>query len=287
MPRDFDDGPAETGGPGMAGGRWWSWWAARGRLPLALAAILVGGFVFGYLVSLLAVFPPREMAGELVAVPEVVGETADEARRTLERSGLEYTEAAALHHPRPAGSVVAQEPLGGQLTRPGAEVQVTLSLGPKQRPVPDVVGLSHRQAEIALAQGGYEADVTWVDAEADVGQVVGTRPEPGTPVPLPGKVQLLVSAGPRLVETPDLVSRAVDEARTALERLGLRLGEVTRDSSSLTAPGTVLSQTPAAGTIVDRATRVSVVVAIAPTDSTRLESADTVTHDRTGNDGTR
>lgn len=261
MEYDSDVAPSEPPRPSR---RLWSWITPGRRLPVSVAAALGGGLAFGYLLTVLFVFPPQEAAGDFVLVPEVVGASAEEAQRSVEGRGLEYVEEAAFHHPKAVGSVLAQEPLPGQIAPPGAPVQVTLSLGPKERPVPDVVGLSHRQAEIALAQAGYEAEIDWVDAEADVGQVVGTRPEPGTPVPLPGRVRLLVSAGPRLVETPDLMSRSLAEARAALQRVGLRLGAVTQDSTSLAAPGTVLGQSPVEGSVVDRATPISVVVAIVP-----------------------
>ena len=53
-------------------------------------------------------------------------------------------------------------------------------------------------------------------------------------------------------------------ARATLERLGLRLGRVDEDSASLSAPGTVIAQSPAAGREVNRASGVSVTVAITP-----------------------
>jgi serine/threonine-protein kinase len=150
------------------------------------------------------------------------------------------------------------------MAQPGSAVELVTSLGPKLSPVPEVVGLGHSQAEIALARAGYESELDWVDADADVGQVVDTRPAPGTPLQLPGTVRLFVSAGPRRAPVPNLVTRSLSEARATLERLGLRLGDVRQDSASLAAPGTVLAQTPAAGTIVDRASRVRVTVAKMP-----------------------
>lgn len=264
MRRDSGVGPTESERPDPARSDWRAWVTTPQRLPVSLLGVVIGGFLFGYLLSVLLAFPSEDASTDLSQVPEVIGKTAEEARRLLERWGLGYEEVAALHNALPSGTVLAQGPLPSQLTRPGSAVSVTLSLGPKERPVPDVVGLSYRQAEIALQRAGYKSDVTRVDAEADVGQVVGTRPEPGTPLRLTGRVRLLVSAGPAMVETPDLLSRSLAEAQAAAERLGLKLGEVTQDSSSLAAPGTVLGQRPIAGTVVARATAISVTVATVP-----------------------
>jgi serine/threonine-protein kinase len=139
-----------------------------------------------------------------------------------------------------------------------------MSLGPPQPPVPDVVGLSREQAETVLLQAGFEVEVTWVDASADVGQVVGTRPGPGTRLELPGNVRLLISAGESTVQVPSLAMQSLAEAEATLRRLGLRLGEVSEDPAGFAAPGTVLAQSPAAGSEVARGGRISVTVAIAP-----------------------
>jgi serine/threonine-protein kinase len=242
---------------------------------VAGAALL--GLLLGYVVTVLFIFPPHNVAADLRRVPDVVGRTVGEARQRAERVDLAVVEALAVHHAQPVGTVVAQEPLAGQMATPGSPLRVTTSLGPPERPVPDVVGLSRDQAEMILLQAGFEVELTRVDASADVGQVVGTRPAPGTPVELPGAVRLLVSAGASTVQVPDLAMQSLAEAEATLRRLGLRLGEVAEDSASLAAPGTVLGQSPAAGAQAGRGTRVSVSIASAPlpaADSTVLP-ADT------------
>jgi serine/threonine-protein kinase len=228
------------------------------------AGLALAGLLLGYLISALFLFPTQNTAGELTRVPRVIGLPAEEARQAIEGAGLAYEEGPGLHGRHPAGTVVAQDPLPGQMAGPGSAVTVTLSLGPRLFPVPDVIGLSYAQAETALVRAGFESEVVWIDADAEVGQVIGTRPPAGTPIQLPGKVRVVASAGPRTVAVPDLVTRSLTEAEAMLKRLGLRLGSVGEDSVSQAAPGTVLTQRPAAGTVVARATRVNVTVAVAP-----------------------
>ncbi|UCC47566.1 MAG: PASTA domain-containing protein [Gemmatimonadota bacterium] len=263
MPQDFDAGSTDPSQPPEARGSWRLWTTEPRRLALTSVGVAAAGLLIGYLITVLAVFPSQSAGADLKRVPELVGRSAEEARSRVERAGL-VCEEVGLHHPEALGTVVAQEPLGGQMAEPGSPVRVTVSLGSKMRPVPDVVGLSHLQAEVALERAGYESELIWVDADADVGEVVGTQPAPGTPLGLPGQVSVLVSAGPRRVRVPDLMTRSLAEAQATLDRLGLRLGEVSEDSASLAAPGTVLRQSPRAGVEVARATRVSVSVAVAP-----------------------
>ena len=66
------------------------------------------------------------------------------------------------------------------------------------------------------------------------------------------EVTLQVSRGPEQVAVPDLVGESEDDARSALEEVGLRAGEVTEEENADEEPGTVLEQDPAAGDEVDR-----------------------------------
>lgn len=264
MPREsgvFAEVRQRQGGTPSVGHRRSSVWVIVART----IGVVGVGFGIGYLVTLLVLLPAQGDATDLVQVPELVGRTAESARELLSRRGLEYAEATSLYHPEaPAGVVVAQNLLPGQVARPGAQVRVTLSLGPRQRQVPDVGGLSRRQAEIVLERAGFRADVTFVDADANVGEVISTDPTAGTEVRLPGSVRLLVSAGPPRVEIPDLVTRSLPEAQSTLERLGLRVGQISRDWASQAAAGTVIGQSPGPGSVVDRGTSVSLTVAVVP-----------------------
>lgn len=232
------------------------------RAALAALGLAFAGFWIGYAISVLAVFPTEGTPGDLVSVPDLVGRDAEEARSVLEERRLEYVEAEALHHPTaPADEVIAQDPLARQLLRRGGSVEVTVSRGSEERPVPDVVGLRETQAIVVLEQSGFRPQLRTVDAEVDVGQVVGVRPEPGDRLRIPAEVVLLVSAGPRVVVVPNLVTRSLAEAGATLERLGLRLGRVVADSTGDAAPGTVLAQNPLPGTTVSRGDSISVAVA--------------------------
>lgn len=264
MQRDLDEEPAERNETEHPSVSWRAWISEPRRLLATVTGVAALGVLLGYLSAVLFVFPGHDSAVELIRVPDVVGLTESEARELVQRAGLTYVEEDGLHDRSAVGTLVAQQPLAGQMAQPGSAIRVTASLGPKLSPVPDVVGLGYSQAEIALGRAGYTAEIDWVDADADVGQVVDTRPAPGTPLQLPGTVRLFVSAGARRVAVPNLVTRSLSEARATLERLGLRLGDVLQDSASLAAPGTVLAQSPTAGAVVDRATRVQVTVANLP-----------------------
>ena len=256
------------------------------RAALAALGLAFLAFWIGYAISVFAVFPTEGTPGDLVSIPDLVGRDAEEVRRVLEERRLAYVEAESLHHPTaPAGEVIAQDPLARQLQRRGGSVEVTVSRGPEERPVPDVVGLREAQALVVLEQSGFRPQVRSVDAEVDVGQVVGVRPEPGDRLRIPADVWLLVSAGPRIVVVPNLVTRSLTEARATLERLGLRLGRVVADSTGEAAPGTVLAQNPLPGTTVGRGDSVSVAVAAPEPAPGAPPTDDGTDDDATNHDG--
>lgn len=241
--------------------------------------VALAGLCVGYVITAIFLLPSGGIAGELADVPTLVGESRAEARERVERAGLVYEETSGLPHPEPAGTVIAQEPLPGQVTEPGTAVRVTLSLGPRRRTVPDVVGLGQEQARAALTGEGFKTDLVWSDARADVGEVIGLEPEPGTVVTLPATIRVVASAGARRVRVPDLVDASLTEARATLARLGLEVGEVRRDHSAMTGPNTVIAQSPPAGTEVERGASVAVTVAEEPpagvTPADLIEPRDT------------
>lgn len=262
-----------------AGADWKEWISSPRRALILAAAVALAGLFVGYVITAIFLLPSGGIAGELTEVPTLVGRSRADARERVERAGLTYEETPGLPHPEPEGRVIAQEPLPGQVTEPGAAVRVTLSLGPRRRMVPDVVGLSQEQAQAALKGEGFGTDLVWSDARADVGEVIGVEPEPGTVVTLPATIRVLASAGARRVRVPDLLDASLAEARATLQRLGLEVGEVRKDYSAITGPNTVIGQSPQAGAEVERGATVAVTVAEEPpagfTPADLVESRDT------------
>jgi len=222
--------------------RWGRW-----IVSIVVVAAFFGG---GYLAAAQWVFPGGRPAQDasLVRVPDLVGLTEDEAQGRLDRLGLEYTvRSGVTHRLAPEGAVLAQDPLPGQYSRPGAPVYVSVSRGPELHVLPDVAGLSERQAMIVLERLGYQVGVERITHTLEQGRAVSTRPEAGTELAVPAEVTLVVSEGRPVVEVPELVGRHIDDAETALDGTGLELGAITYDPQALEAPGRIVGQYPPAG----------------------------------------
>ena len=94
----------------------------------------------------------------------------------------------------------------------------------------------------------------------DEGNVVDTSPAAGTLVERGTQVTMRVSKGAERVEVPDVGGETEENARSAIEGAGLRVGKITEQESK-EEPGTVLSQSPAAGKRVAKNSAVELTVA--------------------------
>ncbi|MCO4251038.1 Stk1 family PASTA domain-containing Ser/Thr kinase [Pseudarthrobacter raffinosi] len=95
-----------------------------------------------------------------IPVPSVVGLEEDAAVETIESAGLKADVAKDKVNDRhvPKGSVAAQSPATGTLTK-GGTVTLTISDGPKLVEVPSFIGKQAKEAEDALRALGFEVRV--------------------------------------------------------------------------------------------------------------------------------
>jgi eukaryotic-like serine/threonine-protein kinase len=231
--------------------------------PFLLAlGLLILGSGSGYLYATQVVFPSERGAHvDLSEVPDLRGMSVGEARVMLENRGFEAGRVDSILHPAiPAGEIVGQAPLAGQLTLPGGSVELTVSLGPEQRPIPDVTRLRVDRALTVLRTSGFEVTLDSIQADEPEGQVVATVPTAGTRVRVPSEIRMTVSLGPPLVELPDLVGLQEEEARARLAELGLVVGEVENRARFGFGDGDVLESFPQAGASVPRGSAVRLVI---------------------------
>jgi len=113
-----------------------------------------------------------------IETPDLVGLTAAEARRQLAALGL-TVEIVRLSSSRPVGTVLRQAPRAGSRLAEKSRVTLTVSSGPENVDVPDVVGLDEASARAELEQQGFEVSVTYeptTDPATD-GTVVRQSPD--------------------------------------------------------------------------------------------------------------
>ncbi|MFD3487789.1 PASTA domain-containing protein [Streptomyces sp. NPDC058665] len=98
--------------------------------------------------------------GSPVHMPDVTGQSEEEATASLEDAGLDVRIAAErVNSPEDAGSVARQSAKEGTKLARGDRVTLTISKGPRMIAVPDVTGKSIDAAKTELSEAGFEVKV--------------------------------------------------------------------------------------------------------------------------------
>jgi eukaryotic-like serine/threonine-protein kinase len=225
------------------GRRWWLWLLAL----LALLAIGIGLYLL--------------LRPEQLTVPSVVGLRSATASQILKDRGFEVDVVNVANADVERDQVAAQDPRPNTEAPEGSVVEITVSTGPGEAPVPTVAGLPRKEAEAQLRDAGFEPRVEKAFSDTvPKGRVIETTPPGGTTIDRGSTVILQVSRGREQAEVPDVVGQSEANARSEIEGAGLRVGKVTEEASEEES-GTVIEQTPAAGESVDRGDAVDLVVA--------------------------
>ncbi|MEZ5381393.1 MAG: PASTA domain-containing protein [Microthrixaceae bacterium] len=207
-----------------------------------------------------------------VVVPDI--EVADfsglglaDAQRAVEASGLVANvefQANDLEE-FPPGSIFTQRPLEGTKLAAGSSVTLIASSGPSQFVVPDVSGQELGEAmQLVFAIGLVPKPVAEYSDSVRIGEVLETRPRPGTEIAQNSEVEIAVSAGYAPRKVPEMVGKPAEEALNVLGRSGLGAGDIQTVFRRDAEVGTVVEISPEAGSILPRNSAVDVVIAGPP-----------------------
>jgi serine/threonine-protein kinase len=229
---------------------------------ILLAALLV--------VAGLAMAWQMELFGAArVPVPSVVGLSLEDAEAALTEVGLKRGEVTEVNDKTvPAGQVISQSPIALFPAEEGSEVDLTVSSGPKQVTVPELVGLPKDEAETALTDLGFTPKIDYESSgNVPLDQVISQQPEPGEEVDEGSTVAFVVSRGPNVVTVPDVVGKKRAAAEKSLRDAKFKVSRTEQFSESI-ASGVVISQSPNKGFEGTEGSTVSIVVSKGPERST-------------------
>jgi serine/threonine-protein kinase len=227
--------------------------------------LAAAGFVAAWLLVAFVLLPDTG-AAKSVTVPAVLGLPYDDAVRRLADSGLQASLGETrLSGEAPKSTVLSQTPPAGSRVLRGQRITLDVSAGQERATIPLVAGRTRADAEAALRGAGLQlGQVLEQESDRARGTVLSTQPRPGQVVPAGTAVDLVVSAGPPELSMPDVVGRDLQDAKSALEQLGLVVSDVTYDSLSTARQGQVLEQQPTAGPAVTRGAPVTLHVSGKP-----------------------
>lgn len=210
----------------------------------AAAAVLVAGINF-------LVLPSLVHSNKVVAVPDLRGASPQAAADLLRPLNLDVqVTRTAAHATMGAGLILEQVPAPQAGIRSGRLVKVVVSSGPATTAVPDLVGLSERQAGITLERDSFRRGRIVRMQRPGLGepQVAGQEPQPGTRLLRDATISLVVAdPAPRTqFLMPDLRGRPLPVARQAIDAAGLVLGRVESERRG-GAANVIIEQRPPAG----------------------------------------
>ncbi len=199
-----------------------------------------------------------------VEVPDLNGMNADQAKQALTKAGLTASQGTAVASDEVAKDKVAtQDPAAGTKVEKGSTVTFSLSSGPESVSVPDITGMSEKEAQAALSNVGLTGSLSDRKASDKVaeGDIISQSPSAGKKVSKGSKVSYVISTGPSVVTVavPNLTGMTKDGAKSALTEKGLVLGDVTEKSSDK-PKGTVVEQSTDSGTKVEKGSKVNIVI---------------------------
>ena len=193
----------------------------------------------------------------IAALPNVEGETREEAVRLLEEAGFEVEEETEESSAANENYVIEQDPQGGAgaTAQVGSRVTITVGAGPAPVSVPDLYNRTLDGARQALEQANLSLG-SQTEAPSDqvpAGRIIEQNPAASTEAAPGSSVAVTVSSGPRRIEVPDVVGADVEAAKQAVYDAGFGY-TVERVQSDLPA-GRVVSTDPSGGTLIDPASQ--------------------------------
>jgi eukaryotic-like serine/threonine-protein kinase len=257
MPYSEGDGPAY---PSRRGNRFrgaepvlqrWLFSRRFVYLSLGVAAAVIIGLVAWWVTD-----------GQFVRVPQVTGMAFGTARSELQNLGFTVKVGQGVHSNTVAkGDVAATDPGTGTSAKRGTTVTIIESTGPVMIGVPQVTGLTEAAAQAELKKAGLTpGPVTTAASDTiPVGVVISTNPVAGTSWPQSKPVGITVSAGPPL---PNFVGQQFAAAQAEAQAGGYQLQQQTVSNSA--AQGTIVGQSPAAGSPITKGEVVTVQVSNGP-----------------------
>lgn len=212
-----------------------------------LGAVVLAGIASGLIVMQIALHGDRSE----INVPSIEGDEVVNALEKITRAGLNLKVTSLEYDDeKPRNTILRQAPIPGSLIRPGRDVHVVISRGPREFDMPDLRELSIRQATNLLQEKGISIPaVSKAHSEVDEGRVISQFPPAGVHVSDLGQVELLVSLGmeQKVDVMPDFTGISIGQAKKDIAKAGFAVGKIIYENRPGVAANTVFSQNPPRG----------------------------------------
>jgi eukaryotic-like serine/threonine-protein kinase len=235
----------------------WPWIVA---LLFVIAAVVGGYFLYDQI--------QQQLSGsKTVAVENYLDLREVNAVQKIRAIGLKPQVVRQANADTEKTFVFRQSPQPGERTQKGNFVTIYVSTGPPQTTVPSVVGETLDRALADLQEANLKGKAVRVDSDKPDGQVVSQTPTAGATVDEDSRVTIRVSKGPQPIAVPTVIGLSFETASSTLQGRGFAVARGP-DVESNEPKGTVVDQSPDAGTFQNPGTTITLRVSKGPTTST-------------------
>ena len=205
---------------------------------------------------------------------KVIGADFAKYARTLKVAGIDVDTDYDFSDQVPKGCIIAADPdtVGARISKRGGRLNLTVSKGVRQATVPTDILMpdtsNGKDPLQALKTAGFDKidhDSSKDQYSMDIpeGAAISVQPAPGTRTRHDTKVSLVLSKGRMPVAMPDIIGKAGDDAKAALEALKLKVN-YSEDWSDTVPRNQVISASHQAQEQLHWGDAVSVVISKGP-----------------------
>lgn len=227
---------------------------------------IFGGILLFIITIVLTYFGLKLTAVKDVQIPNIVGMSQVEAKKTIEDAKLVYQEEEGEYSADvPEGYVIRQDPvfLDNYRIKEKSEVKVVISKGQEITTMPKVVGMTKEEAIEAIETAKLKAEVVEeTSKKIEEGYVISQETKENTQINAGETVKIHVSIGTGIqqVSVPYVVGKTEEEAKKAITDAKLKVKQVIMIEDTTKDNGTVLKQDIEAGKTVDEGTEIILTV---------------------------
>ena len=235
----------------------------RFTLPALVISVML---VFGTVWTLSNIFeglPVDGGAPSVVEIPDLTGSEQAQALNDLQELGFIVGIENSADSSVPAGFVISTQPTANTITNPDTLVTIIVSVGPEAFPIPYVVDLEIARGVYVIQESGFVVgqQLEINDDNIPRGFIISQNPVAGTKMGPDSTVDLVISAGPSLIEISDLSRKSLVDAIQILETLGFEY-EFVEEYSENVSVGLVSHTIPRAGELVTNDQIIKVIVSL-------------------------
>ena len=222
--------------------------------------------------------PGSDTSGDEITLEDYANKIKDYVETDLSNYDITCTVTEEASDEIEKGYVIRTSPAAGSTVAKGGKVELIVSSGVEQVSIPETTGDTITDAYQTLNDKGFKVKQGEdVYSSQAIGKVAYTKPAAGKKVDKGATITIYPSKGEetKYVKVPNLLGMTRSQAKSALEKAGLKYGSETKSYSS-TQKNRVCVQSVSSGNEVEEGSTVDVTLSLGPEKTYTYEGSVTI-----------